>query len=58
MSDELKQKNKGVFGELWSYMKIRKKMWLLPLIILLVLSMAIVIFTQSSAVSVFIYTLF
>lgn len=58
MSEELKEKNKGVFGELWSYMKVRKKMWLLPLIVLLILSMVIVVVTQSSAVSVFIYTLF
>lgn len=50
--------NKGVIGELWSFLKERKKWWLLPLIIMLVLVGVLIIFSQSSAVSPFIYALF
>jgi hypothetical protein len=44
--------------DLWAYMKVRKKFWLLPVIItLLVLGMLIVL-SQGSVVAPFIYTLF
>ncbi|MEW6407083.1 MAG: DUF5989 family protein [Patescibacteria group bacterium] len=46
------------FKEMWSFLKTRKKFWLLPIIILLVLLGALIIFTESSAVAPFIYTLF
>ena len=51
-------KNKGMIGEVWDYLKVRKKWWLLPIIILLVLVAILVIFGQSSALSPFIYALF
>jgi len=44
--------------ELWSFMKERKKFWLLPIIICLVLLGGLVVFTSGSAVAPFIYTLF
>jgi hypothetical protein len=44
--------------ELWSFMKERKKFWLLPIIICLVLLGSLVVFTSGSAVAPFIYTLF
>ena len=44
--------------ELWSFMKDRKKFWLLPIVICLVLLGSLVVFTSSSAVAPFIYTLF
>ena len=44
--------------ELWSFMKERKKFWLLPIIICLVLLSSLVVFTSGSAVAPFIYTLF
>ena len=44
--------------ELWSFMKERKKFILLPIILVLVLFGALVVFTQGSAVAPFIYTLF
>ena len=44
--------------ELWDFMKIRKKYWLLPIIIILAIFSILIIFTQSSAVAPFIYTLF
>ena len=52
-----KIKNKNVILELWDFLKIRKKWWLLPIIILLVLTGALIIFGQSSALSPFIYAL-
>ncbi len=44
--------------ELWGFMKERKKFWLLPLIIVLMLFSALIVLTQGSAVAPFIYTLF
>jgi hypothetical protein len=44
--------------ELWSFMKERKKFWLLPIVISLVLLGSLVVFTSGSAVAPFIYTLF
>ncbi len=48
----------GLIRELWGFMKVRKKFWLLPIIIVLVLLGALVVFTESSAVAPFIYALF
>jgi competence protein ComGC len=44
--------------ELWGFMKDRKKFWLLPLIVVLMLFSALIVLTQGSAVAPFIYTLF
>jgi Family of unknown function (DUF5989) len=44
--------------ELWSFLKERKKFWLLPIIILLVTLGSLVVFASGSAVAPFIYTLF
>jgi competence protein ComGC len=44
--------------ELWSFMKERKKFFLLPIILVLVLFSALIVLTQGSAVAPFIYTLF
>ena len=44
--------------ELWAFMKVRKKFWLLPIIIVLLLLGALIVFAQGSAVAPFIYTLF
>ena len=44
--------------ELWSFMKERKKFWLLPIVICLVLLGSFVVFTSGSAVAPFIYILF
>ena len=48
----------GIFKEFWEFMKIRKKFWLLPIIIILLLLSALMVFTETSAVAPFIYTLF
>jgi hypothetical protein len=44
--------------ELWAFMKERKKFWLLPIVIVLVLLGSLIVLTQGSAVAPFIYTLF
>lgn len=44
--------------ELWHFMLERKKFWLLPIIVVLVLFGALLVFAQGSAVAPFIYTLF
>lgn len=48
----------GFVKELWEFMKVRKKFWLAPIIIILLLFGALIIFTQGSAIAPFIYTLF
>ncbi len=44
--------------ELWDFMKERKKFWLLPIIVTLMLLGSLIALTQGSAVAPFIYTLF
>ena len=44
--------------ELWMFMRERKKFWLLPIVIVLMLFGALVVLTQGTAVAPFIYTLF
>ena len=48
----------GLIKELWGFMKVRKKFWLLPILIVLLLFGALIIFTETSALAPFIYTLF
>jgi hypothetical protein len=48
----------GLLKEFWEFMKVRKKFWMLPIIIILVLLGALIVFTESSAVAPFIYALF
>jgi hydrogenase/urease accessory protein HupE len=44
--------------ELWAFMKVRKKFWLLPIIFVLLLLGGLLVLVQGSAVAPFIYTLF
>jgi|TARA_B110000238_G_scaffold174331_1_gene193961 hypothetical protein len=44
--------------EFWAFLKIRKKYWLLPTIIVLVLFGGLIVISQGSAVAPFIYTIF
>lgn len=48
----------ALFKELWDFLKARRKIWLAPLIVLLLLLGLIIVFTESSALAPFIYTLF
>ena len=47
-----------LISDIWDFLKIRKKYWLAPLIITIVLMGALIVFTQGSVVAPFIYTLF
>ena len=44
--------------ELWSFMRVRKKFWLLPIILVMALFGALIVLSQGSAVAPFVYTLF
>jgi hypothetical protein len=44
--------------ELWHFMSVRKKYWLLPLLLVMAMFGGLVLLTQGSAVAPFIYTLF
>jgi hypothetical protein len=44
--------------ELWAFMRERKKFWLLPIVVVLLVFGALIVLTQGSAVAPFIYTLF
>ena len=44
--------------DLWGFMKVRKKFWLLPIILTLLLFGALILLTSGSAIAPFIYTIF
>ena len=44
--------------ELWAYMRTRKKYWLIPLLLAMVILGGLIVLAQGSAVAPFIYTLF
>jgi len=48
----------SIIRELWVYMKARKKFWLVPIIVMMVVFGGLVILTKGSAVAPFIYTIF
>jgi len=45
-------------SDLWDFLKVRKKMWLLPIVLVLVLLGGLVVVSQQSVLGSFIYTLF
>jgi hypothetical protein len=47
-----------LIGELWSFMRVRKQYWLLPVIVMLAVFGALIVLTKGSVVAPFIYTLF
>ncbi|MBW1781137.1 MAG: hypothetical protein JRL30_10400 [Deltaproteobacteria bacterium] len=47
-----------IIGEFWEFLKFRKRYWLLPIVLVLLLFGALIVFTESSAVAPFIYALF
>lgn len=44
--------------ELWAYMRTRKKYWLIPILVVMVILGGLIVLAQGSAVAPFIYTLF
>jgi hypothetical protein len=45
-------------AELWAFLMVRKKFWLLPILIMMVIFGGLIVLSQGSAVAPFIYTLF
>jgi hypothetical protein len=48
----------SLLRELWAFMRVRKKWWLLPVILMMLLIGALIAFAQGSALAPFIYTIF
>jgi hypothetical protein len=48
----------SILAELWAFMKVRKKWWLGPIVLVLLLLGLLIVLTQGSALAPFIYTLF
>jgi Family of unknown function (DUF5989) len=48
----------SIISELWEFMKVRKKWWLGPIVLMLLLLSLLLVLTQGSALAPFIYTLF
>ena len=48
----------SLVGELWRFMRVRKKWWLGPIILVMLLVGALLVFAQGSALAPFIYTIF
>jgi len=46
------------FVELWEFLRARKKFWLLPILLVMVLLGGLIVLAQGSAIAPFIYTLF
>jgi len=51
-------KRSGLLSELWAYMKVRKKFWLLPIMLLMLAVGGLLVFAQGSVLAPFIYTIF
>lgn len=48
----------SLLSELWAFMRMRKKFWLLPIVVVMLLFGVLMVFAQSSALAPFIYTIF
>ena len=51
-------KTQSTISEFWDFLKYRKRLWLFPIVLVLFLLGALIVFTESSAVAPFIYALF
>jgi hypothetical protein len=48
----------SILRELWRFMRVRKKYWLLPVVIMMVLLGGLIVLSKGSVIAPFIYTLF
>jgi len=48
----------GIIRDVWDYIRVRKKFWVLPILIMLILFSLLIIFTEGTVISPFIYVLF
>jgi hypothetical protein len=51
-------RNQSTIAEFWEFLKVRKRMWLLPIVLLLLMIGALILVTESSVIAPFIYALF
>jgi drug/metabolite transporter superfamily protein YnfA len=58
MKKDFRRGKMELLREFWEFMREKKKFWLLPMVIILLLFGALIVFTETSAVAPFIYTLF
>ena len=58
MKGSFKMSKISIVKEFWEFLKVRKKWWLAPILIFLILLGALIMLTQGSALAPFIYTLF
>lgn len=49
---------RGLLTELWAFMRVRKKLWMLPIVVIMVAVGALLVFAQGSVLAPFIYTIF
>jgi hypothetical protein len=54
----MSRQSEGVVSELWAFMRVRKKWWLAPVMVVLLLVGTLLVFAQTSALAPFIYTIF
>ena len=50
--------NQNIIIEFWEFLRVRKRFWLLPIILVLLLFSGLIVFTESSVIAPFIYALF
>jgi hypothetical protein len=50
--------NQPIIAEFWEFVRMRKRYWLFPIVLVLLLLGALIVFTETSALAPFIYTLF
>ena len=50
--------NQNLIPEFWEFLRARKRFWLLPIVAVLLLLSALIVFTESSVIAPFIYALF
>lgn len=48
----------STIGDIWKFLKVRKKYWLLPIIIVLLIISGLLVYVQGSAIAPFIYSIF
>jgi hypothetical protein len=48
----------AIFGELWDFMRVRKKWWIAPILFVMLMLSVLIVVTEGSAVAPFIYALF
>jgi hypothetical protein len=58
MREEDHMKNQSTLSEFWEFLRIRKRYWLAPIVLMLILLGALIVFTEGSAVAPFVYALF